>query len=1456
MDLFYPVVSVKVHFSINQNCFLKGEREVIKKRFLSVCLSLFMLAALICVPPGVAHVSAMEKPAKSDVNYGVDIDALMNPDNGVYLGAFRHANGYTLSYGQYTDVTYEDSESPILWQTMGEDDSAVAGGDGNLTLLSKYVLDIRKWTNMGNGFIGDDGQPNIWKISTISAWLNNTEFTGKTLKDKLILDAVPEDFTYTGFLNSFSPAEKAQLASSEVTTSKFAIGSGYAGIAFAQWPSLLGENVTQVSTDYVYLPWMSAPATSGDYAKYGNRVWLGSKDAVNNEGWDNSMYLDEQKEKQATLKGSDQTVSYWGRNPSTAFDSMVVWTNADGTTVNYDGSSNLGGISTANGIRPVTKLNPKNILYASPVVENADGNPAYTQANEYYKVSDTGTNYKLTLVDSSLSFSANPTDQALESGGTVSFYGAASVYSDEVVYKIVDNSTDKTAGYGIALENPTGNNQEIVIPTKDMNGNNLSRGEYTVYVWAQKNNSIHSNTGSVPVSFTMTVAAPGTDTALNVEASSGNLGELITQARGIYDLSEITSITVTGTVNTDDMKWLQSVNGDLTKLKTLDMSGAVYELGSSEWTYVIPTNFMSTNADQKVLETFLAPSPKVRVTDFTGNSAPDGYWVQPSAFKGVTSLKTASLPGVTMIAESAFQDSGLENLYAPDLADVGTYYAIGVNAFSGSKLKVIDFPNVSVLSWGAFNNMTELEYVNLPNVTSTSNGIFSGCTKLKVVRMPKAESISGNMFSGCTSLEHVILSSVTDIGNNAFKNCSKLSSYTFGTAVPNITDNDGWGSSFTGSYASPTYYVPDDSEFHTWESEGWKWAGGNHEYTIKSVKVLTDGNIDDLSAVPGETPADMIDEEQFFGIVTWENEPETFSENETYNANITLFEKPGYTLRGLDKSFFKVPGATVNSFDPLTGRLSVTFDTTVKSLTKDSVVLLQDSYTYDGTEKKPEVKVSDEQGTLLVEGTDYSVSYSNNVDAGSSLSDNPPTVKITGMGRYSGTVEKTFTITPKALTVENTAVKDKVYDGTTNAEFSGTPSLAGLVDGDKVTLVNGVPSFADKNAGKEKKVTFTEFSLEGEDAGNYSLTQPEEVSASISKATLTATYVGDSIVFGEEPAYVVEVSGFINNETADTAEGYTAPSIAESDKPDISKNIKISMSLTPSGGEADNYSFIYKEGTFSMSTRTSISIPTTTYSVRTNSNGAYGTVTVSPETAKSGDTVTITAEPDKGYQTGTVTVTTSDGETVEVTENNGTYTFTMPKDEVTVSVTFDKKAIPFTDVKEGSWYYDSVDYVYLNDMMVGTSDSLFSPDMSLTRGMLVTILWRLEGSPAAGPDAIEFSDVDSSQWYADAVAWASSEGIVAGYDNGQFGPEDDITREQLATIMYRYASFKGYDTSARSVTTFSDNDQISSYAVESMSWANATGLLQGMGDNQISPQTGATRGQVAAVITRFCEKNN
>lgn len=255
--------------------------------------------------------------------------------------------------------------------------------------------------------------------------------------------------------------------------------------------------------------------------------------------------------------------------------------------------------------------------------------------------------------------------------------------------------------------------------------------------------------------------------------------------------------------------------------------------------------------------------------------------------------------------------------------------------------------------------------------------------------------------------------------------------------------------------------------------------------------------------------------------------------------------------------------------------------------------------------------------------------------------------------------------------------------------------------------------------------------------------------------------------------------------------------------------------------------------------------------------------------ATEGETVTITATPNAGYMLDTLSVTAG-GKELEVIDNgDGTYSFTMPSSKVSITAAFAEDpdwvdpeqpeepgtttvADIFSDVVPGAWYTDAVQYAYDNGLMTGTSATTFEPNTTTTRGMIVSMLHRLEGSPAVG--SADFSDVASGDWYADPVAWAASEGIVGGYGDGTFGPNDPITREQMASILYRYADYKGLDVSARaSLDAYSDADSVSPWASDVMSWAVSEGIISGMTEDTLAPQGTATRAQVAAMFQRFLE---
>lgn len=256
-----------------------------------------------------------------------------------------------------------------------------------------------------------------------------------------------------------------------------------------------------------------------------------------------------------------------------------------------------------------------------------------------------------------------------------------------------------------------------------------------------------------------------------------------------------------------------------------------------------------------------------------------------------------------------------------------------------------------------------------------------------------------------------------------------------------------------------------------------------------------------------------------------------------------------------------------------------------------------------------------------------------------------------------------------------------------------------------------------------------------------------------------------------------------------------------------------------------------------------------------------GSLNASRTTATSGMKITLTATPDEGFETDTVKVTDRSGREIAVTKNDdGTYSFTMPGGKVNVTATFKAKAhdcpsAHLKDVDENAWYHEYIDYVVEKGLMQGVADDLFAPNVTTSRAMIVTILYRLEGRPAVS-GASPFDDVASGQWYTDAIIWANSEGIVEGYGDGKFGTDDNITREQFAAILYRYAKFKGYDVSVgqdTNILSYDDAFEVSDWAMEAMQWAVGSGLITGRTETTLVPKGDATRAEAAAILMRYIE---
>ncbi len=311
---------------------------------------------------------------------------------------------------------------------------------------------------------------------------------------------------------------------------------------------------------------------------------------------------------------------------------------------------------------------------------------------------------------------------------------------------------------------------------------------------------------------------------------------------------------------------------------------------------------------------------------------------------------------------------------------------------------------------------------------------------------------------------------------------------------------------------------------------------------------------------------------------------------------------------------------------------------------------------------------------------------------------------------------------------------------------------------------------------------------------------------------------------------------------------------------DAAKNIVAGSNTTVKvTGESSPYTYEFTYTKPSSGSSGGSSSGKTTYKVTTSAVNNGG-VNASPSSAEKGAAITITLSPDKGYKLDKLTVTDGSGKTVSTVKKSDTvYTFTMPASAVKVGVSYVKATetpseTKFNDVSANDWFASAVDYVTGKGMMNGTADNTFSPKANTTRGMVVTVLYRLENQPSTS--AASFTDVASGAYYANAVAWANANGIVSGYGSGKFGPNDKVTREQLAAILYRYAQYKKYDVSVgedTNILSYDDAQSISSYAIPAIQWACGAGVVTGKSGSKLDPKGNATRAEVAAMLMRFCE---
>ena len=473
------------------------------------------------------------------------------------------------------------------------------------------------------------------------------------------------------------------------------------------------------------------------------------------------------------------------------------------------------------------------------------------------------------------------------------------------------------------------------------------------------------------------------------------------------------------------------------------------------------------------------------------------------------------------------------------------------------------------------------------------------------------------------------------------------------------------------------------------------------------------------------------------------------------------------------------------------------------------------------------------------------------------------TLKVTPTAYDSIKKEFALEITPQYRIVASTAANADAIDSTSGNKVIQDYTDMSITQPTEVTmqLPSGFANSGDKLSIKHIKKSSVEYYTGSVTQINntlYLTFTTNDFSPFVISAPVAS--IGDDMY----PSLQAAVDAAQDNDTItllkDTNENITVSkavkfTLANKDhlKGTISAGSRYSLTKTDGQDNTINYTVTYVGGGSSSSGTT------TSYNVNVNA-ATNGAVAADKKTASKGTTVTVTASPSKGYVVDAVKVVDKDGKDVAVTGKDGKYVFTMPASAVTVTGSFKAEtpapvALPFTDVKSGNWFYDAVKYAYAQGLMTGTSATTFAPNGTMNRAMIVTVLYRLEKSPAV-TGASKFTDVPAGQWYSDAVAWAAANKIVNGYDETTFGPMNAVTREQMAAILFRYEQVKGLEnvTLEENLNRFPDQNKISAYAIPALQWAVGQKIINGNADGTLDPTGTATRAQVAQIFTNLLNK--
>lgn len=704
---------------------------------------------------------------------------------------------------------------------------------------------------------------------------------------------------------------------------------------------------------------------------------------------------------------------------------------------------------------------------------------------------------------------------------------------------------------------------------------------------------------------------------------------------------------------------------------------------------------------------------------------------------------------------------------------------------------------------------------------------------------------------------------------------SDAANYTL-TGGQNITQT------FTIAKANPDVNVPTgltatygDTLGDVTLPEGWAWDAPN-----TSV-----GNVGDNTFVAIFTPSDTVN----YNTVT-ENLTVTVSAKDITNAVITLGDALTYTGQEQTQQIasvtvdnmtvtYTVSGNTGTDAGDYTLTISGTGNFTGEATQKWSIA----KATYTGTTgvsgtvlanwpdkvTLPAIPDGASYGAASYDGSDGAVkdlsieggvlSYT----GGESITVNQAykiTVQVDGGKNYEDyTITVTLTGSDKqTLTITGVTAQGGTYNGQAQAGYTGTPSAEGYTGDFTVTYSPG-DTTSPTNAGTYT-VTIAIPDSDPRYVGRIVLEFTIAKKALTVSAPSPSVYVGDSA-----PELALTYTGLVDGDSV-TPSQEPDFTITKSDNTviDLEDAVKTAGTYTITWSNAGNTTFpdganyaIQKKTTGTLTVSNRSSGGTTTYPVQVEENIQNGGVQVSPKNAVPGTLVTVTPQPAPGYELATLSVLDQYGNEVDVNPlGNGNYSFKMPRSGVKVEATFyctGSELCPthhLADVLVKAWYHDAVDYVVEHGIMTGTSATTFEPNTTLSRAMVAQILYNLEGQPAVEGEST-FTDA-STHWAVDAITWAQKTGVVDGYENNTFRPNQAVTREELAQMLYNYAQYKKITLPALGdLSKFPDGDKVSPWARTAMKWATGLGVINGYEDSTLEPGGDSTRAQAASILMRF-----